>query len=149
MTTYGSSRGNYHPNATHARTGQYEPRPERVETPDTPEIVSFTLLPTGRQTPKFQIFDHPPLNAEGKADCIILTKNGIYIPRDHYLATVPIEIVVRAAPQAAKPRTRVKGKPAAKTTATKTTTARKAPAAKTTTAAAKPAATRTRSAAVK
>jgi hypothetical protein len=129
---YGSPNGRYHPNATRARSNTYEPRPERVDVPDSPEIVSFTLHPTGRQTKAFQIFEHPPVNDDGKADCIILTKDGIYIPLEHYLSTVPIQIVVRAAPNQPTKRTRVKGKPAAKKPAAKTTTSRAPAATKTT-----------------
>ncbi len=130
---YGSQQGRYHPNAARASGGTFEPPPERVEVPDTPDIVSFVLTPTGRRTKAFQIFDHPPVNTDGKADCIIFTKNGLYLPLEHYLSTVPVVVTISAAPVAPAKRPRPKGKPAAKTTA-----ARK-PAAKTTAAAKTPA----------
>lgn len=116
--SYGSSRGTYHRNATHAGNGTQEPRPERKESPETTEIVSHVLLPTGRQTARFQIFEHQDVGADGLADCVIFTKNGLYIPLDHYLSTVPIEVVIR--PAAVKPPTpRRKGRPAAKSTTAK------------------------------
>jgi hypothetical protein len=129
MTQYGSSQGRYAPNATRASGGrQYEERPPRRETPDTAEIVSYVMLP-GRQTKAFQIFDHPKVNDDGVADCIIFTKDGVYIPLDHHLSTVPIEIVVRAADIPAVRPPRRKGRPAAKTTR-KPTAAAKTPAAR-------------------
>lgn len=141
---YGSRQGRYAPGATRASEGRFprEQQPERKESPDTSEIVSNVLLPTGRQTQRFQIMDHQILDGDGLADCIIFTKDGIYVPKDHYLSTVPVEVVIRAAQVTPAKRPRPKSRPAA----SKSAPARKPAAAAKTTVAAKSATARGRKA---